>query len=480
MENLSPLASRQSSLPYIGQFIERFGFWGLQSLLVLYLIATHAVSSNNTYIVYGLFTACAFILAYFGGIITDKFIGFQNAILIGISLECCGNLLLFLGNPSLIYISLALIALGSSLFISNNPYLVTNKQHNSNLKKWNNMSLLYICENAGFILGLILYGFIRIDLGIKYCFLLSSCLLASYAFFLAYHLKFKSLLPEQKNQINANSLSISVILIAITCLVSMILKFSAYSNPIIAIIAVITIATFIRTIYRTKFAHRSDLLTLLIIYFISIVFFTVLFQMNSSIQMFIQEHVQTNIYNWSIPSSSFASLESMFAIICAPLFSLIWLQLHKSKIVITDIEKVALGLLFQAIGFFIFIKAMQLALLKTAGISPLLIVPGYLFLGAGDICLMATAMTTITSLTPDHLKSTLMGSFYLLIGFAGYLAGNLAELTVSTQNVNTTNNPLVMTINIFKNINHLAFIISLITLLICMLLQNRFSANETI
>ncbi len=474
MENASPLDLELPSLPYIGQFFERFSFWGLQSVLVLFLIARLNITTSSVFIMYGLFTFCAFILAYFGGFIADKLLGFRNAITLGISLECLGNLLLYLNYSSLTYIGLALIAIGAGFFTANNPYLVTNINQTYHLKKWNNMSLLYVCENTGFIFGLVIYGLISNVFGIKYCFLLSFCSLASYLVFLFYLHKLKLFSRYNQNSISIKNILITTVIILSTVfLISIILKFSKYSNPIIAILASIIIVTFIKTIHHTVFKDKSSLLKLFIIYTICLIFFTVLFQMNSSIQMFIQDHVQRKVFNWNIPASSFAALESLFAIICAPILSFIWLQLDKRKTSVSDTSKVALGLFSQTIGFYIFIQAMHLALIKAAGISPLIIIPGYLFLGAGDICIMATVLTTITTLTPDHLKGTMMGSFYVLIGFSGYLAGNLAGLTA-----HNLTNPLLATINIFKNINYLALFISIFTLLICILLQRRSTTYE--
>lgn len=478
MESIAPYNSKRGSLPYIGQFIERFNFWGLQSILVLYLIATTALPKSSTYIVYGLFTGCAFIMAYFGGIISDKLVGSRIAVIIAIGLECLGNFLLFMGYSSFIYINLSVIAIGAGLFLANNPQLVASKQHVSDLKKWNNMSLLYVAENMGFILGLLFYGFISNYLGIKFCFLLSTCLLGTYLGILIYDLKFLTGLSSHNNPIAVKHLLITAITIfTLILVVDITLSFSKFSNHIMVILGGITIISFLITIYRSKINQKNIIFTLLAIFPICLIFFTVLFQMNSSIQMFVHDYVNRKIFYWHIPASSFAASESVFTILWAPLFSLIWYYFYKNQIIISNISKVALGLLFQSIGFFIFIQAIQLALKTIFGISPFLMLPGYLFLGAGDICLMVTVLTTLTTLAPYNLRGTIMGSFYVLIGWAGFLAGNLAELTVPTSN---TDNPLLLSITVYKNMNHFAFFISLSILSICLLLQRRTVAIDTI
>jgi proton-dependent oligopeptide transporter, POT family len=455
-----------ASLPLLGQFVERFSFWGLESVLVLYLLHQHKVESVAAYLNYGIFTGLAFMLALLGGIFADRYLGLHRTILYGLLLAFGGNLLLAYGPPALIYIGLACIAVGAGLFLSSNPNLLVSYQQHQGVKRSSSITLLYVAENAAYIMGSFFYGMIWKVLGIKYCFLLSALMLFFYMVFFVLdgarlaRVNVAVILPIQHHHL----FRVWLALFGIIMLVGTCIRYNAYIEYVFVTIAGTAIAYWIFIYSKLLATEKNGLNMLAAIFVLCLFFFTVLFQMNSSLLMFINEHVNRSILGWRIPSSSFAGMESFFTILWAPIFALLWRKLKQRGTNILYIHKVALGLLLQSIGFHFFIHAMHQALLQPSGITPLMIIPGYIFLGAGDICLMPTVITAITVLAPAHLRSTLMGMFYLLIGCSGYLAGVIADLTLPISHIE---NQLFSAVQVYSVVNFIAFGIALFAFLMC-------------
>jgi POT family proton-dependent oligopeptide transporter len=466
-EQVKSLKLSHASLPLFGQFFERFSFWGLESVLVLYLIHHLKTPSSIAYLNYGIFTGFAFMLALLGGIVADQYLGFRRTCLSGLLFAFTGNLFLAFGYSISIYLGLSFIAVGAGLFISSNPNLLVSYHQHQGVKRSSSITLLYVAENAAYIMGSFFYGLIWKALGIKYCFLLSAFMLFFYMIFFV--LGSPPLAQSNLAVISLSSqyrqlLRVWLALCGVLILVGACIRYNAYIIYVFATIAGATIAYWMVIYLKSQASEKNRLNNLVAIFVLCLFFFTVLFQMNSSLLMFINQHVNRSILGWHIPSTSFAGLESFFTILWAPLFSLLWRKLKQRGVNVLYIHKVALSLLLQSIGFHFFIYAMHQALLQPSGISPYLVIPGYIFLGAGDICLMPTVITAITVLAPTHLRATLMGMFYLLIGCSGYLAGVIADLTLPTTLIG---NQLERTVQVYGVINFIAFSIAAIALLMC-------------
>ncbi len=110
---------------------ERFGFYTMVAIFVLFMQAKYGLSAAAASQVYGIFMACVYFLPVVGGLIADRFLGYGKTISIGLITMFIGYFLLALPSPmgtgfSLIIISLAIIALGTGLFKGNLQALVGN------------------------------------------------------------------------------------------------------------------------------------------------------------------------------------------------------------------------------------------------------------------------------------------------------------------------------------------------------------------
>ena len=82
---------------------ERFCYWGLQSILVLFLTKIFLFPDSKAYALYGAYTAFTFALSVVGGVVADKLTGFRVAVILGVLLEILGNVFLTVTKIHFVY-----------------------------------------------------------------------------------------------------------------------------------------------------------------------------------------------------------------------------------------------------------------------------------------------------------------------------------------------------------------------------------------
>ena len=117
---------RQQPRPFFVIFMleiwERFGFYTVQGLLVLYFVRSIGFSHQEAYVTFGTFCALIYGMVPLGGYLGDKLLGTKRTIVAGLFVLMTGYALLALQDEHLLYISLAFICVGAALFKSNPAY----------------------------------------------------------------------------------------------------------------------------------------------------------------------------------------------------------------------------------------------------------------------------------------------------------------------------------------------------------------------
>ncbi|MGE5428613.1 MAG: MFS transporter, partial [Methylococcaceae bacterium] len=142
---------------------ERFGFYTMMAILVLFLQAKFGLSGTNAGIIYSIFYFSIYILAFVGGLIADKTRNYKGTILTGLFLMAAGYFLIAIPTPTpspnkvlfltLTCIGLFIIAFGNGLFKGNLQALVGQMYDNEQYGKLRDsgFSLFYMFINVGAI-----------------------------------------------------------------------------------------------------------------------------------------------------------------------------------------------------------------------------------------------------------------------------------------------------------------------------------------
>ncbi len=406
------------------EFWDRFSFYGLQAVLVLYATQALLFTDNQAYALYGVFTALTFATTVLGGILADRLLGMRQTIVMGASLVIVGNGLLFLAGQHFLYLGLSLLICGIGLFKPNSASYVGALYKDTEAKSERAFSIFYAGMNAGALLGPLAYGYISHRYGWLYGFGLSAIgMLSSLTIFL--YAKIKA--TEDKLSVVRLPVRtiIYVALLLAIALFTLLLQHPKFFGSLLIFIGLATVIGLSIAAFKSNEVDRKRILGLSVLVFFCIFFFAASLQTATTLTLFIEREVSRTILGFNIPTAMFLSIDPFFIILTAPLIGLFWTFLERKNCDPSYAAKIAIGLILAAAGFAVF----SLAALyhdKADHLSLTYIVLGNLLLGLGELCISPVAFSAISQLAPIHMRSTMMGILFLSLAFSGYLAGVIA------------------------------------------------------
>jgi len=451
------------------EFWDRFSYYGIQSLLVLYVTKILLFSDTQAYELYGTFTALTFSTTVLGGIIADHLWGIKKSVIFGSLLMITGNILLIIPDVHGMYFGLAALICGIGLFKPNNVSFAGALFKKTGAKREGAFSIFYIGMNAGALLGPLVYGYIAQRFSWLYGFGISATgMLLALIIFMAAKIQ---LIDEeehhQRQRLNRKlvlNLSVKQCLyltvFIILGLFFILLQQAELFGGLLMAIGVITIAGLAVTAVKSDKVERKRIMGLSLLSFFCIFFFACSLQTATTLTLFIEREINRYIFGLHVPTMMFLSLQPFFIILTAPLVARIWNYLERKHIHPSSPTKIAIGLLLAAVSFIIFSLAAR-QVNPQSHLSLLFIVVGNLLLGLGELCVFPVVLSAISQLAPLKLRSTMMGILFLSLAFSGYLSGLIAQI-ISIESQNSLSHAV--------NYSHAFVLVSLMTLAISILL----------
>lgn len=152
-------------LLFFTEMWERFSYYGMRVLLVLFLVSETAGggwgwSRADALGLYALYTGLVYMTPILGGIAADKFLGYRKAVLLGAFLMTLGHASMALETKVAFYAGLVLLIVGNGFFKPNISSIVGQLYVNDPDKKDSAYTIFYMGINAGAFLGIMLCGYI--------------------------------------------------------------------------------------------------------------------------------------------------------------------------------------------------------------------------------------------------------------------------------------------------------------------------------
>jgi proton-dependent oligopeptide transporter, POT family len=447
---------------------ERFNFYGMRTILALFLAHALMLGEKDSTLIYGGFLGLCYLTPMLGGFISDKFLGNRNCILLGGFLMACGQLLLFASASTfstnmdmakvITWTGLGVIVLGNGFFKPNISSMVGSLYPATQKSKLDSaFTIFYMGINIGALLGQTICPLIadvkdahgvRDIFAFKWGFLAAGCamFLACIIFFI---LKDKYVrTPEGKaiggkpdktvvhegESTHAQFTTTSVLLAVVAfCGLGLFFHYAGGQNIIYSIIysSGITLAGLILTDKALTKTETQRILVIYIVAFFIIFFWAAFEQAGSSLTFIADNQTDTHLFGWELPPSMVQNFNGLFVIIFAFPFSALWIWLQKRRLEPISPVKQAFGLAFISIGYLII--AMQVKDLGAAKLGIIWLIVLYLLHTFGELCLSPIGLSLVAKLAPKRFSSLLMGVFFLSNASGYALAGTLGALLPPTQ-----------------------------------------------
>ena len=444
---------RGLSTLFFTEMWERFSFYGLRPLLILFMTAALASGGfgferNQASAIVGIYAASVYLASLPGGWIADRLIGLRRAIFIGAILIACGHI--SIGFATLahskvpFFLGLILIVLGTGLLKPNISAIVGDLYPEGGARRDAGFSIFYMGINTGAFFGQIVTGLLGEKIGWGWGFgaagvgMLLGVL--SFGFFAKRTLGTLGLEPARDPDSAAQArteraIKLSV-LIGGAILLAVIVAAATGAMPLNAekiaknmtyVLVGITVAYFgyIFLAGGLNGDEKRRVIVIFVLFVFAAIFWAAFEQAPTSLNLFAKDFTNRNMLGYEVPALWFQSINSAFIIVLAPVFAVLWVWMAKRGLDLSSPAKFSLGLLFAAIGFAVMIPPAH-DIVSSGGlikVSAWWLTVSYFFQTLGELSLSPVGLSSMTKLAPLQYKGQMMGIWFLAASVGNLIAG---------------------------------------------------------
>jgi POT family proton-dependent oligopeptide transporter len=379
---------------------ERFSYYGMRAILVLYLVAATTDgnaglgwSNGDALALYGWYTMLVYVASIPGGWIADKFLGQKKSVLYGGILLVAGHSILAVEQMWAFYTGLGLIIAGVGMLKPNISTMVGGLYKQGDIRRDKGFTIFYIGINLGAFLSALIVGYVGETYGWHYGFGLAGIGMAAG---LVQYLAGQKHLEHVGNFLGASRDEAEK---------------EAMKKPLTKI-------------------EKDRVVVLFISFLLVIVFWGAFEQAGGLMNIYASEKTDRMLMGWEVPASWFQSLNAMFIIFLGTSVAAYWASRKLKGKVSTSLFKMIIGLIIMGTGFF-FMTAAAGQYESNGSSAMYWLVLAYLFHTVGELCISPVALSYITKLAPLKYASLMMGVYFAMTGFGNKLAGLLGEASES-------------------------------------------------
>ncbi|MBN23056.1 MAG: MFS transporter [Bdellovibrionaceae bacterium] len=422
---------------------ERFSYYGMRALLVLYMVNQMKYADTDAYGIYAAYGALVYASPFFGGMIADRILGYKKSIIWGGILMAFGHFMMAFENPMSFYTALALLCVGNGFFKPNISSLVGQLYDDGDSRRDAGFTIFYMGINLGAMFSPLLCGYIGETYGWHYGFSLAGIgMLAGLTQFSMgqKHLDGKGLPPSEEalkgkclGPLSRQHAVYLGTLFAIPTFAYLIIN-NAKVGTILVILGIAILGWTFFEAFKRDVASRDRLLVLVLLMFFHTVFWAFFEQAGSSLTLFADRNVDRMIFGWHMPASMTQVFNPFFIITLGSAFVWLWSFLERKGLQPSVPMKFSLAILQVGLGFGALVMGAKLAGEDSLAALPFLVL-AYLLHTTGELCISPIGLSAVTKLAPKEIVGAMMGTWFLSISFSHYAAGAIAKLTQVSQSV---------------------------------------------
>ncbi|MFH1222965.1 MAG: peptide MFS transporter [Pseudomonadota bacterium] len=383
---------------------ERFSFYGMRAILVLFMMKALMFSTEKSGQLYGWYLGLVYLTPLIGGYVADRVWGQNKAIIFGGIVMAIGQYILaavaFM-DPAVVtssymwlfYLSLLTIIIGCGFIKANISTAVGTLYERNDPRRDGAYTIFYMGINLGALLSPLVCGTLGERMGWGYGFASAATLMLIGV--INYVMFNKKLLPD------------------------------AVFHP----------AASKKTKDGSHVSHepltkeeRQRIAVIFIMAFFVIFFWSAFEQAGSSLTLFAENSTNRNLviggWSWMVPTSWFQTLNPLFIVALAPVFSLMWVRLSVKKMEPSTVYKFVWGLVLVSLGFVVMVFAAKAN--NYGPVSMWWLIIAYLVQTLGELCLSPVGLSLVTKLSPVRFTSLLMGTWFTANFIANLVSGLFA------------------------------------------------------
>ena len=441
---------------------ERFSFYGMKYLLLLYLTKYHLFTDGMSLNVLGSYAAMVYAMPVIGGLLADRYLGMRKAVVFGGILLVLGHLGMAWegvaaseiagvisrdeGALQVFYFSLALIVVGVGFLKPNISTIVGQLYSRDDPRRDAGFTIFYMGINIGAFAATLLCGYLGETYGWSWGFGAAGIgMLIGLVTFLRgqphLHGHAEPRDPALLRQASAIGLSreTTIYLSALLALVTIwqMLQFHAVVEATLNTLSLAVLAGLAWFLTRRcNKVERERMLVLIVLTISTVVFWALFEQSSASMTLYADRVVDRNFLGLQWTASQFGSLNALFIFTLAPVFAWLWTRLGRRGIEPGTPVKFGLGIAQAGLGFGALVIGASVPD-ESGRVAAIWLVLAYMLHTTGELCLSPVGLSAVTKLAVPSVVGVMMGAWFLATAYSEYVAVQLAKLaaidTVSGQ-----------------------------------------------
>jgi len=433
---------------FLTEMWERFSFYGMRSLLVLYIVTQLNWGNGEAYMILGAYATLLYLGGIWGGALADRLLGFRQAIIIGGITITCGHFVLAIPGVMPLYLGLGLVLTGTGLFKANITSFLGDFYLPGDPRRDSAYTIFYMGINVGSLFAFIACGYVATRYGWHSAFSLAGFgMLFGLLIFIfgGKYLEDKGR-PPCEDTIKKTHLGISyrvwvaLGVLAIAALSSFLIhsnEILSYALPVIGV-AVLGYWTYLALTHTKEV--RQNIFSLMVLMFFMLCFLACWEQQATSLTILSEYHVDrapsylAGFLNWvgleAVPTPWFAMCNAIAVILFGGVLAGAWSWLARHNKEPYDPMKFVIAFLFLSAAYVLL--ACKTAVVPEGGKLELFWIPlFYAIYTLGELCMMPVGFALVTKLAPKEQRGFFMGAWFMGLAFAQYLAALIAKMTAT-------------------------------------------------
>jgi proton-dependent oligopeptide transporter, POT family len=423
---------------------ERFSYYGMRALLVLYLVKAVGYSRSDALEVYAVYTGLVFLSPIVGGYLADRLLGFRKAILIGGAVMVFGHAAMAV--PALLHPALGLLVVGNGFFKPNITSLLGQQYGEKDPRRDAGFTYFYMGINVGAGIAPFVAGYLGERVGWHLGFASAAVgMMLGLAQFMVGQERFGTsglppgrdgtrLLP--RDWLHVALLSLAAIPFVYAALATIGAAGSLWAVVPWQIKTALPFAALAGILWSAqRSGGRNDferVLSIIVLGLFNVFFWMGFEQAGGTMNLFADKLTDRVVFGWEIPASFFQSINPVAIVAFGPVISAFWTRIDRSPRALSTPSKMAIGMIILGLGFVVLAIAQDRAD-RLGQIGPLWLTVVYVLHTIGELCISPVGLSMVTRVSPARMVGLMMGVWFCSFSAGNYLAGTLENLLVESK-----------------------------------------------
>jgi POT family proton-dependent oligopeptide transporter len=437
---------RGLSTLFFTEMWERFSYYGIRPLLVLFMTAAlldggFGFDRETASAIVGIYAACVYLASLPGGWIADRWLGLRQAIWYGGILIALGHLSIAFSAvfaQHTFFLGLIFIVAGTGLLKPNISAIVGDLYPEGGARRDAGFSIFYMGINIGALVAPLITGYLGERVGWHLGF--GAAGVGMVIGLITYRLRAQDTLgpigtepsvgPEEQRRVRNYTL-VGVSLIVVVVAMAMMGVFTVNAPAVAARMRDVMLAIALLYFFYLFFLaglttdEKKRVAVIVVLFIFATIFWSAFEQAPTSLNLFARDFTDRTLFGWEVPTLWLQSVNSLFVITFAPIFAMVWVAMGQRGKNPSSPAKFAFGLFCAGLGFWVMVMAANQVVASGGAVkvSMMWLTVSYLLQTFGELALSPVGLSSMTKLAPRKFVGQMMGVWFMASALGNLIAG---------------------------------------------------------